>query len=183
MDAIKLESELKLETIFASITRNTLNKLNDLFNLKELDIIEKSNINKFRYLTEQTNDKLSIDTLKKEFPDLYFENYEILTDDRLDDYIIMYINHKKNLYTSKKLFEIANVVRTNGLTEEILNQLNTVSKSDSVTIEYTNIEDTILEVYKNKLKIKGIYTGVKQIDKDTGGLQAGTLNTILGFTR
>lgn len=182
MDAIKLESDLRLETIFISITKNTLNKLNDLSELKELDIVEKSNINKFIYLTNQTNDKLSIDTLITEFPDLYFNDSTILSGDQLNDYINMYINYKKNLFTSKKLFNLANLIRTNGITEDILNQLNSITKSDSVAIEHSNIEDNILEIYKNKTKLEGIKTGVDLVDKDTGGLQQGSLTTILGFT-
>lgn len=182
MDAIKLESELRLETIFASITKNTLNKLNDLAELKELDIVEKSNINKFIYLTNQSNDKLSIETLITEFPDLYFNDCISLSEERLTDYINMYINYKKNLATSKKLFNIANLIRTNGITEDTLNQLNQISKSDSVSIEHQNIEENILEIYKNKVKLEGIKTGVDLVDKDTGGLQQGSLTTILGFT-
>lgn len=183
MDVIKLESELKLETIFASINKNTLDKLKDLSNLKELDIVEKSNINKFIYLTNQSNNKLSIETLAAEFPDLYFNDCEILSDERLNDYILMYINYKKNLYTSKKLFNLANLVRTNGINEDIINEINQISKSDNVSIEHHNIQENILDIYKNKIKYEGIKTGVDLVDNDTGGLQQGTLTTILGFTR
>ena len=186
MEPIKLESELRLETIFASVNKGNVNSLNILSSLKEIDIDEKTNINKFIYLLKNTDEdesyKLNIETLKREFPDLYFDNYEVIPEEALNDYINMYINNRKNLYNSKKLFNLANLVRTNGITEDILNQLNSVSKSDSVSIKYQDISKNIIEIYKNKVVDSGISSSVNEIDKDTGGLQPGTITTILGFT-
>ena len=102
MSNIKMELELRLENIFVSLNKENLNKLNDLVKLKELDIIEKEMLNKFIYMTGQVEDKLSIETLKKEFPSLYFDKVTFLNiDQELDDYIRLYIADKKNNYTAK----------------------------------------------------------------------------------
>ena len=66
MSNIKMELEIRLENIFVSLNKENLNKLNDLVKLKELDITEKEMLNKFIYMTGQVEDKLSIETLKKE---------------------------------------------------------------------------------------------------------------------
>ena len=39
MENIKLETELKLENIFVSLTKDTLTKLNDVLSTKEIDTI------------------------------------------------------------------------------------------------------------------------------------------------
>ena len=181
MDNIKLESELRLETIFLSITRDTLDKLSTLSSLKELDILEKQNINKYIYITKQTGNTPSIETLKKEFPDLYFDGVNKVSLEEIDDYISLYISNKKNIYTAKQLFEIASKIKTNGLDESSVNQLNNITKSDAVSIPYSSIEDKILEIYKNKVIDTGIKSGVNLIDNEIGGLQPGAITTILGF--
>ena len=182
MDAIKLETELNLETIFTSITFDNLSKLNDLLAIKEIDLQEKADINKYIYLSKQTGNVPNIEILKKEFPNLYFETYQILTKDELNDYVKLYISKKKNLALSKELMELSASVRYNGLNETIINKLNNLTKSDVVEIAHKDIEDRILDVYNNKISMNGIKTGVKAVDSDTGGLQPGSLCTILGFT-
>lgn len=182
MDSIKLESNIKLETIFISLNKNNLQKLDDLLSLKEIDLLEKSLINKFIYITNQTESTPSIETLKKEFPSLYFDDVERIKESELNDYIRLYISNKKNIFIAKQLLEMSNLVRTNGLDEGIINKLNLLTKSDVVSIEHDDITSKIIEIYKNKPTDSGISTGVSRIDKDTGGLHPGTLTTILGFT-
>jgi replicative DNA helicase len=178
-----MESDIRLETIFLSITKDNIIKLTDLQNLKELDITEKSDINKLIYLTNQVESSLSIETLKKEFPSLYFDGIDkIESNKELDDYIRLYISKKKNLAASKKLLEIASNVKTNGLDEFTIQQLTNLTKSDVVSIEHDDIEDKILEIYKNKINTDGIKTSIKAVDEATGGLQPGSLATVLGFT-
>jgi len=171
MENIKLESDLRLEVIFISITKETLPNIIELSKLKELDILERQNINKFIYIINQLNTAPSIDILKKEFPDLYFDGIEKVSNESLPDYIDLYISYKKNLATSKKLMEIANKVRTNGLDETSITQLNNITKSDNVFIPYTSIEDNIIEIYNNKVINNDLNICVSAIDKETGGLQ------------
>jgi replicative DNA helicase len=183
MEAIKLETELNLETIFTSITFDDLNKLNDILATKEIELQEKAEINKFIHLAKQTNKIPNIEILKREFPNLYFETYQILTREELADYISLYIAKKKNMAISKELMELSASVRFNGLDEATITKLNNITKSDVVEIEHKDIEEDILNIYNNKISMNGIKTGVKLVDSDTGGLQPGSLCTILGFTR
>ena len=150
MEAIKLETELNLETIFTSLNYKDLNKLNELLEIKEIDLQEKVNINKYIYLSTQTKNTPNLETLKKEFPDLYFETYQILEPDELNDYIKLYIAKKKNLFISKELLELSNLVRYNGLNEDTINKLNNITKSDTVQVTHIDIEDSILDVYNKK---------------------------------
>lgn len=182
MENIKMETELRLESIFLSIDYDSLYKLNDISSVYEIDLQDKASINKFIYLAKQTERIPNIDLLKKEFPDLYFDNVEILKNDELDDYIRLYIANIKNKAISRKLSDLALKVRTNGIDEETITKLNMITKSETVNIPYTDIGDNILDIYKKKVDTNGIKTGVKAVDNDTGGLHPGTLTTILGFT-
>lgn len=151
MEAIKLETDLKLETIFTSLSYNELSKLNELLEIKEIELQEKANINKYIYLAKQTGNIPNIETLKKEFPDLYFDSYQILEPDELNDYIKLYIAKKKNMFLSKELLELSNIVRYNGLDEGTINKLNNITKSDTVQVAHIDIEDNILDVYNKKI--------------------------------
>lgn len=182
MENIKIEQDLRLENIFISLSKDTLNKLDDLLQMNEIDLNEKSMIRKYIHMVTQIGNVPSIDTMRTEFPGLYFENLETLTEDELDDYIRLYMASKKNLEASKKLLELSSLVKTNGLTEPIINQLNQLTKSDIVSISHEDISNKLMELYKNKINEVGIKTSVNQIDEDTGGLQPGTITTILGFT-
>jgi len=183
MDSIKLESDLRLEIIFISTTKDTISNLTELSKLKELDIIERKNINKFIYIINQLDTTPSIETLKKEFPDLYFDGLEKISEDSLQDYINLYISYKKNLAVSKKLIEIAAKVKTNGLDEISITQLNNLTKSDIVSIPYTSIEENILEVYNSKTVDNDMGTCVTAIDKEIGGLQPRSCNYNIRFCR
>lgn len=180
MENIKLEEELKLETILLSLNKNNLSKLNDIIDLKEVDLADKQLLRKYIYMTQNSSDSLSIETLKKEFPALYFDNTRKLkTEDELDDYIRLYIADIKNKYTAKQLIGLANIIRTNGITEEVSTKLTNLTKSDIVSIPYKDIGDNIIDIYNTRKLSLGIQTGVPRIDEDTGGLQLGTVTTLL----
>ena len=181
MDNIKLESDLRLEVIFISTNKSNISNLIELSKIKELDILEKQNIDKFIYIINQTNSTPSISILKKEFPSLYFDGLEKLPEESLQDYINLFISYKKNISIYKKLLEIASKIKTNGLDEISITQLNNLTKSDIVSIPYSSIEDNIIEIYKNKIVNNDMKTCVNAIDKEIGGLQPGAITTILGF--
>ena len=182
MENITLESDLRLENIFISLSKDTLTRLNDLLTTDEIDLQEKAMIRKYMHIVNQVGNTPSIETMRTEFPSLYFENVEKLSENELDDYIRLYISSKKNLAASRKLLEMSSLVKTNGITEDVINQLNNLTKSDSVSISHEDISGKLLDIYKKTIDEMGIRTGVKQVDEDTGGLQPGTLTTILGFT-
>ena len=182
MENIKLEADLRLENIFVSINKDNVYKLTDLEKTKEIDLSEKQMINKYIYIVEQTEGTPSIDLLKREFPSLYFDNAEKLSDEELNDYIKLYIANKKNLFISKKLLEQSMMVKTNGVTEKTVNILNEITKSDSVSIEYKEALNDLIEIYNSKKDIEGIKTGVKEIDNSISGLMPGTITVLAGYT-
>lgn len=167
MENLKMETELKLETIFLSLNIDTINKLNDILNVKELEFQDKNTIKKFIAISQNMNKTPGLDILKKEFPDLYFDDSTKLSGEELDDYILLYIAHIKNIYISRQLLNLANTVRTNGIDSNVLSQLDLISKSDTVEIPYTNIGDSILDIYNKKKSEKGIDLAVSSINKDT----------------
>lgn len=76
------------------------------------------------------------------------------------------------------------------ITNKIQNDNNNIFKmfedknqyKSKITIpENWDIYEIIEELYKSNVGAKGIRTGVNLIDKKTGGLYKGTLNTIMGF--
>ena len=180
MENFKLETDLRIETIFLSTNKNNLNKLNDIISLKELDNIDQANINKFIYLTNQT-ESLSLETLKVEFPDLYFDGIQKVSEEALDDYIRLYIASIKNNFISRELFKLSNEVKTTGMNELIITKLNNLSKSDVISIPYKDISKEILQKYEQKAASDDLLTGIKLIDEDSGGLHKGALTTILGY--
>lgn len=145
---IKLEQEYRLENILVSLDIKDLNKLNDILAIKGLDILEKSDLNKFIYLSNQTGAIPNVETLKKEFPNLSFDTYNILPVDEINDYIKIYIARKKNSIISKELMKLSIEVKENGLDENTIEQLNNITKSDVISIEYKDIQDDLLNIYK-----------------------------------
>lgn len=182
MSDLKMETDFKLEVLFLSLNSTNSGKLNDILNCKEVDISEKVNIRKYMYLVDQTGSTPSIDLLKTEFPDLYFDKLEPVPEAELNDYINLFISNRKQAYIAGRLVNLSSKVRAEGITESIIAELTEYTKSDVVKNPYKNRGLNIIDFYNTKKDLTGISTGVKRIDEDTGGLQPGTLNTILGFT-
>lgn len=99
----------------------------------------------------------------------------------LPDYINIYLYNKKNLSTAKELMNLSARVRSTGITEDILDDLTDITKSDSVRHKFTNIKDSIIERYENAEYSVGIPTGVNFIDEMTGGVHKGEVTSIAGF--
>ena len=182
MDDIKFETQCKLETLFISLTIDNINVLDDILNTPEVPILEKQLIRKYKVLVDNIHTIPSIETLKKEFPSLYFDEIIPIKSNQINDFISMFIANRKNLYTSDKLLQISSTIKNEGMTETVLNELNNLTKVDTVKKDFEDVVDKIEEIYKDKDTSIGFKTGVPQIDELTGGLKLGTLNTILGFT-
>lgn len=150
METLKLETEFKLETLFISLNKNNIDKLDLILECKEIDLNEKSTIRKYKYLVENTEGTPSISTLKTEFPSLFFDNIQSLKDDEINDYISLFISNRKQAYTSRLLIDLAAKVRAEGITEDITNKLNNITKSDVVKKPYVNRGKSILDFYNSK---------------------------------
>lgn len=182
MEPIKFETDFKLETIFLSLNKDNLTRLNDIINTPELPVTDRASITKYITLVKNTENTPNIELLKREFPDLYFDDATVLKEEELNDYIRMFIANKKNLVIAKTLYDLSRKIKTDGMTEEVLTTLNNITKSDSVSIKYKDISRDIMKIYDSKVINDGIPTGVQAIDEATGGLQAGALTVLFGYT-
>lgn len=150
METLKLETEFKLETLFVSLTKDNLDKLDLILDCREIDLSEKTIIRKYKYLVENTDTTPSISTLKTEFPSLFFDKVTALKEDEINDYISLFISNRKQAYTSRLLIDLAAKVRAEGITEDITSKLNNITKSDVVKKPYTNRGKSILDFYNAK---------------------------------
>lgn len=150
METLKLETEFKLETLFVSLNKDNLNKLDLILDCREVDLSEKTIIRKYKYLVENTDTTPSISILKTEFPSLFFDDVIELKEDEINDYINLFISNRKQAYTSRLLIDLAAKVRTEGITEDTTSKLNNITKSDVVKKPYTNRGKTILDFYNAK---------------------------------
>ena len=99
-------------------------------------------------------------------------------------YIFNFIDNRVNKYISGRLEELNEIVRKNGISDEIaqeftkLTALSNRNKAKDIDIEIQSKQD-----YENKkLRPVGLKTGIKEIDDKIGGMSVGTVTTIAGFT-
>ena len=182
-----LNTDLKLEPILASLTRETyLPVINSLKQeLQKFDYGTVDILNKYVWLiTNNLNGKVpSIDVLKREFPTLNFDNvYIIPTIDEITDYVYMYISQKKRRFTSNELLMLSDKVRTQGLNDEDTTNIYRLLSESETDNNYKSIadENLFMELYEKQSKLKGISFLSPELDQLTGGIMPGQICTILG---
>lgn len=135
----------------------------------------------YRRLCLSLKRKPSLDLLKQQFPTLVFDGVEPLPYDRLEETIKLDLAKLTQKDQAYHLMNLSNKISTEGLTGEILDEILGITKVETVDSTYKSILGDLKEIYQESLSVKGIYTGVSQIDERTGGLQPGTFNTLAGF--
>lgn len=96
--------------------------------------------------------------------------------------IRLFLKQRKNELAAKKLASLADDIRSSGVTPEISDSIANILKSDVVKIQYENILDKIVEKYESSTENSGIKTGIEQVDQVIGGLKAGQVSVVAGFT-
>lgn len=96
--------------------------------------------------------------------------------------IRLFLRQRKNELAAKKLGSLADDIRSSGVTPEISDEIGSILKSDVVKIQYENILDQIIEKYESSTENSGIKTGIEQVDQVIGGLKAGQVSVVAGFT-
>lgn len=167
MDDIKMETQIKLETLFISLNERTLSKLDEILMIPEVDVTEKTYIRKYQMLFKTVNGTPSKETLTKEFPSLYFEETKPIPETQINDYVNLYIATKKNNRLANILLDMSAKIKTTGVTEEVIKVLDSITKSDTVTKEFYDVSKFIMDVYKDKDDSKGFKLGVPQLDELT----------------
>lgn len=141
-----------------------------------VDILEA-----YRKLCKSLKKKPTVDLLKQTFPNMVFDGVTPIPYDRLEETIKLDISKLSQKDQAFHLLNISNRVSTDGMTSEILDEILSITKVETVDSDYVNILDNLQEIYTKSALEKGISTGVSQIDERTGGLQPGTFNCLAGF--
>lgn len=182
-----LNSDLRIETILLSLTpedykyqiENLIIALTDF----DKDLIKK--LEKYNWIVEsqlqgRTPTK---ETLKVEFPELIFDDYQPIKDkDELLDYIQMFITQKQQRFISSKLSSIADDVRSQGLNEKLIEELYKYTALGETSSDYESIVKNFKDLYTKQVEMKGLSFLCPELDKITGGIVPGTVCTILGAT-
>lgn len=169
----------QLEVILKSVSLEDKNLLTPILKSKEVDQSDKDTINKYFKLLEITGNP-SVLMLEKEMPGRNFE-VEPIEKEMVPDYIQLYLYNRKNLEASKNLMELSSRVRSEGLTENVVNELSKLTKSDVVQHEFVDIRNTFIDRYENQEFSVGIPTGITFIDEMVGGIHKGEITTFSGF--
>lgn len=179
-----LNTVLRLEPILISFTEDNYKNLISMLleSLKPFDPIIYDKLVRFNWLVENQLGKLpTISTLRVEFPDMVFDNVEVIQGaDALTDYIHLFISQKKQQHISSKLLTYADTIRSQGITSEIVEDIYRSVATVGVDVEYDNITDNFKEAYDQKVIANGIPFLCPTIDKLTGGISEGELCVILG---
>lgn len=94
----------------------------------------------------------------------------------------VFIKQRKNEIAANALTSLANEICVSGVTPEISDKVTNIIKSDIVKNQYENIVDKIVDVYESKVDNSGIKTGIAPVDEAIGGLKAGQVSVVAGFT-
>ena len=179
---IHLENDLRLECFLVSFNFEDYNMyLDELKNSGYMNEAELNIIEKYRYLVKSLNKIPPVSLLKTEFPELFFDKITKIPDTSLGEYISLFITKRKNIESSIKLLNLSQKVRTDGLSTDVLDEMSKISTSDNIKSTFTDITKSIKEKYSNKDLSLGFRTGVEEIDRVTGGLHLGSVNTIMGY--
>lgn len=152
---------------------------------RQMPLISDANVlvlEQYQKMSKAIGKKPSIELLKQKFPTLVFDNVVPLKQEQLEETIKLDLETLKQKNQSRMLLNLSSKVNVNGLTEEVIDDLLSLTKEESSTTgEYKSILGDVKEIYDKSKLVKGIKTGVSQIDERTGGLQPGTFNTLAGF--
>lgn len=112
------------------------------------------------------------------------KNASIYKEKDLNFYVDEFIENRKAREISSQIMDIASRVQEKGLTEEDIIQLQSKIKDKGKIIEEDAFSfSKFSELYHhNKTKKIGLSTGVNYVDEIVGGLDKGSMNTIMAYT-
>ena len=182
-----LNTELKLEQILVSLTRETYLPVINMLKqgLQDIDPSSIELLNKYVWLVENNlNGKPpSVELLRREFPMLNFDDIQIINDiDELTDIVYAFINMKDWRFGSNLLIAMGDKNRTQGLDEDDIASIYKYLAKSSTTDNYKSIadKDAFQDLYEKNSLLKGISFLSQELDQLTGGIMPGQICTILG---
>lgn len=159
-----------------------------------LDALNNNNVSGDKILYPKEETALSVfDTIYRETGEVptldlfmsYYPDYEMDSTFETKDLlgvIRLFIKQRKNENAANKLANISNRVRLSGVTSEISDEVTDILQQDVSETKYENILDKILDNYDRSVDNSGIKTGIGPIDEAIGGLKAGQVSVVSGFT-
>lgn len=113
-----------------------------------------------------------------------FANVQEIPLGSLRVYLFELIDHRVNRYIHERIAKLNDEVKSKGITTEITNEFDRLQKlSNRNKARDVDININAKNVYDEmKLHPPGLKTGIKTIDEKIGGMNAGTVTTIAGFT-
>lgn len=145
-----------------------------------LNVNDQTAIDTFENILKTTGEVPSLELFSSYIPD-YNLSSSLVTKDVMNVARI-FVKEKKNQAASLELQNLANRIGREGITQDIADKISNIMKTDSVATKYTNIKDKIVDVYEKSIDNSGIKTGIEQIDEMIGGLKAGQVSVVSGYT-
>lgn len=149
---------------------------------------ERSWIEYIKHTIQSTHIAPTEQLLEIKFPQikqLNLDSVESLSVESLNVYLRQFIKSRQDRFFSQSLMEISYEVSKGGLTDELQDKafkLVTATRTNQKEEGYSNPFDTFIQEYKErKLKPKGLKTYIQSLDEEIGGMNVGTVNTIMGF--
>lgn len=180
-----LKTDLRIEPILLSLTDDNHNDLISqlIQGLQDYDKDLVAKLKRYQWLTDtQLSGRVaSIETLKKEFPEMVFDEYLPITDpDELIDYIHMFITKKKQRFLSVKFTELSDTIRSQGLNDSMVEEIYKYLSLSETETGYQSITKDFKEFYMHKVEMKGLSFLSTELNSLTGGILPGQICTILG---
>lgn len=151
--------------------------------------IEKEWFQYVRDVWQTTGTPPTEQLIEMQFPQLRqlpsFSEVNVLSQESLSVFLRTFMKDRQDQSLAKKLVELSIQISSSGLNQDIQEQVydvlsTTVNTSNDT---YENPFDTMRNRYEiRKTRPKGLRTYIQAVDEEIGGMNEGTLNTILGFT-
>lgn len=99
-------------------------------------------------------------------------------------YMFALLDNRVNKYIHDRMEQLNIIVKDKGITQEISDEFDKLQKiSNRNKAKNISLDVNARETYNQmKLRPLGLVTGIKAIDERIGGMNAGTVTTIAGFT-
>lgn len=127
--------------------------------------------------------------LESNFPALSqgtsLQDFVVLDQDSLAVEVGLFFEERKKEYLAKEVVSLSLLISNDGITNDVHDRLYAIlsSISSNVNSSYEDPFDYFVDYYQNqKSKPKGLKFYIQSVDEVVGGLNAGTLNTIMGYT-
>lgn len=147
----------------------------DLLNSQEVEVLDA-----FEKLCKDLGSVPTINLFNNTYPRYKLELTS--STDSLNDLIKLFIKQRKNELSAKILASLADEVRSDGVTPIISDKINDLLKLAVVDTKYQNVADRIVDVYESQIDNSGIRCGIAPVDEVVGGLKAGQVSVVAGFT-